>query len=706
MSLLTVDVPATHSGAPITIVGEKPGKDEACWRICPKCSHGDLDLKCRTCDLPTIPRPEGFVGRSGRALTQMAAAAGITAFNKSNVVKCADGGTTSDEFKHYFYETVDVAQTTKSGRVSKLVKRIVRPTAILEIWIDRLRTELLEHQANVVVAAGNEALYALTGLQGIEKYRGSLLESSLIKGQKVIPLIHPAAIFYGQRWEYYYVGIADLRKALRESASASYRAPTYTSIFSPKWDDVLDFIGMVMQKGQRWCLDLETRAGWIACVGLSCGSNPSDISTLCIPIQTTKGPYWKPAEEAMFWKLLATLMRRNPNLVGQNIFGFDLDFLLDYGCEPSGIYMDTMSAFALCYPELPKALDFIVSLYGSLPYYKFEAKTWSSTIPDEQLWTYNSKDTFSTLEISWECEKNLREANLWDLYNDYILPVHWMALELQKRRIPVSVDNRDEAKKIVLEELNRIKVDCQAMLKRYEPELIKATSIKHKKVSKDITQEILGKPITAETFNVGSPQHMQALVFGAMKLPARHKRGSKALTTEEEALMDLIAYYPEKTEDLKLLMYEKHLRKAIDYVTYNLDENGYLAFQISFPGTKSFRFSMSASPRGRGFNAQTPPRWSRFQYVPPNGRVFLSRDLSQVEARVVAVLSMCRGQLNQFADPAWSIHKDLGKAIYGSVPLKDTAQYTAAKSAVHGGNYREGPLKMARSSGVPFKDTK
>jgi hypothetical protein len=153
-------------------------------------------------------------------------------------------------------------------------------------------------------------------------------------------------------------------------------------------------------------------------------------------------------------------------------------------------------------------------------------------------------------------------------------------------------------------------------------------------------------------------------------------------------------------------MREKHLNKALDYVEYKLDEDGWLAFQINFPGTKSFRFSMSSSPKGYGFNAQTPPRWSRVQYIPPPGRVFISRDLSQVEARVVAALSRCTSQLEQFANPAWSIHKDLGKKIYGETPSKDTPRYTAAKSGVHGGNFREGPLKMARSTGAPLRDTK
>lgn len=741
--LLALDVPATYNESQITIVGEKPGKDEANWRRCPKCHEGTTELRCHVCELSTVASPEGFVGRAGASLAKMARAAGIESFNKTNVVKCIEGGFTSHEFERNFYETVRTESSGLNRQKVGGVRGVTRPTAQYQIWIDRLRAELDERRVNVVVAAGGEALFALTGRTGIENYRGSILESTLVEGQKVIPILHPAAMLHSQRWEYYYVTISDLKRAKRESQFTGVAQCNYDKIVWPRWDDVVNFIGLAMQPNTRWCLDLETRAGWVACIGLSYGTGPGDIHTLCIPIQTTTGPYWSAIEEAAVWRLVATLMRRNPNLVGQNLFGFDLDYMLDYGCEPSGVFMDTMSAFALLYPELPKSLDFIVSLYGTLPYYKMESKTWNAGMPDDQLFTYNTKDTFSTLEISWKIEADLKTAGLWDLHNHYVQPVHWMGLEIQKRRITVSIENRDAARQIVLDARAETQAQRVEMIKKYEPELnlkkkrtkfaieysknktaktwtgksldvpgVVIEGAKKTDVTKGIKAAVLAaspmvdEEITAENFNVGSTKHMAALVFGAMKLPERHKRGTGALSTDEESLMDLIAYYPDKTADLKLLMREKHFNKALDYVDYKLDPDGFLAFQLNFPGTKSFRFSMSTSPHGFGFNAQTPPRWSRFQYIPLSGRVFIARDLSQVEARVVAALANCRRQLERFADPNWSIHKDLGKVIYGETPPKDTPRYVAAKGGVHGGNFREGPLKMARSTGAPLRDTK
>ena len=54
---------------------------------------------------------------------------------------------------------------------------------------------------NVIIAAGNTALWALTGIEGVMKWRGSQLLTDdyfgEMPGVKVIPIVHPAAIGCG-----------------------------------------------------------------------------------------------------------------------------------------------------------------------------------------------------------------------------------------------------------------------------------------------------------------------------------------------------------------------------------------------------------------------------------------------------------------------------------------------------------------------------
>ena len=59
-------------------------------------------------------------------------------------------------------------------------------------YINELGVELRKLNLNIVVAMGNIALLALTNRVGITKWRGSILDSTLVPGLKVIGTFHPS----------------------------------------------------------------------------------------------------------------------------------------------------------------------------------------------------------------------------------------------------------------------------------------------------------------------------------------------------------------------------------------------------------------------------------------------------------------------------------------------------------------------------------
>ena len=65
-------------------------------------------------------------------------------------------------------------------------------TPLGENYIAILKDELSTCTANVILAIGNIALFALTDRWGITSWRGIPIESTLLPGRKVIPIIHPA----------------------------------------------------------------------------------------------------------------------------------------------------------------------------------------------------------------------------------------------------------------------------------------------------------------------------------------------------------------------------------------------------------------------------------------------------------------------------------------------------------------------------------
>jgi DNA polymerase I-like protein with 3'-5' exonuclease and polymerase domains/uracil-DNA glycosylase len=561
-----------------------------------------------------------------------------------------------------------IKEACRNGDVSHLYKdaRQLEPTPRLLQYREQLKKELSgysTYQPNVAVAVGEEALRSLTGLQGIQKYRGSILPSNLVPGLKVIPLLRPSFILQGQ-WKYFWIGMQDFQRVRRESVSKVIKPLAWTSHINPQAKDVIAFFNSIGSDA-LWCIDIETRGGYIACFSVASGS-----TALCVPLQNTCGTNYFVGDEARIWRALQELMNRNPNLIGQNLT-FDLDYLMDRGLEPSGIFMDTMVAHAILHPEFPKGLDFLASIYTSMPYYKDEGKTWNSKVPDKQLWEYNNKDTITTLWAAQEIEKELKQRNLASLYHDYVNVELGLALEMQRLRLPISEDNRLELSNCIDEAL----------------------------------KEVRGRWPQDSKLNCNSPKQVTEYLYTTLGLKGKYKFGSgqQSLRADEDAIMELRAEYPD-VKELKWLLEERHLRKLkSSYIDVPRDADGRLPGAWYVCGTETGRWSSGKSNRGRGTNLQTIPKPLRHMVVPPDGYIFVQPDLSQAEARMVAYLAGCEKLIGLFNDTSKNIHMENGKSIFGAYPVKDSPDYVLAKACVHASNYRMQAKTFSVQAGITLR---
>ena len=94
----------------------------------------------------------------------------------------------------------------------------------------------------VAVPCGNEALWALTQERGITKWRGSVMESTLINGLKVIPVMHPAWYFHTQQWHQLIIGEWDWQRIKRESAFKGVVRPRSDFTINPTPEEMLDAV--------------------------------------------------------------------------------------------------------------------------------------------------------------------------------------------------------------------------------------------------------------------------------------------------------------------------------------------------------------------------------------------------------------------------------------------------------------------------------
>lgn len=231
---------------------------------------------------------------------------------------------------------------------------------------NRLMEEIRLINPNIIIACGNAPTWALTGAWGVMKWHGSQLN---IDGNpektKVIPTYHPVQI----QWAYDLraIMVNDLRRAAREA-----QTPHYTNI--PKWnfrlrpsfpmvEETLQPLLARLDAGESlWIdFDLETRAGHIACAGISW----TRLDAICIPLmdRASLDGYWNLEEEAqVVWLLYRLLTHKNVKVRGQNLL-YDAQYTYRHWHFVPRVVQDTMISHHTMWAGLPKRLDFQAAMY-------------------------------------------------------------------------------------------------------------------------------------------------------------------------------------------------------------------------------------------------------------------------------------------------------------------------------------------------------
>ncbi len=375
-------------------------------------------------------------------------------------------------------------------------------------FLPLLKSELELLKPNVVLALGETALEVLTQLKPISKWRGSIVESSLVSGLKVVSTYHPAAVlwaFYGdsakeslrkKAKEIRVLIEIDIKKAINESKSSEINNTKRNLIVEPTITQVADYFSVWKAK-DKVAIDIEVDSkGLISCIALS--SDPQ--IAISIPLRKGYGSYWSEGEEAVVWRWLGEMFKSDRLFIFQNAL-FDLMWLTPkLGYIP--VYMDTMWAAQLTYAELPKGLDTLASLYTNEPYYKDERKVWKDISITKQLWSYNAKDAAVTREVAERLEEELKALKMEEFFFSYIMRLMPVLLKLQLRGMRVEQQMKEQIGK----------------------------ELKYR-------QEVLEKEF-GET-NVRSPKQLAILLYDQLGFKKQVNKKTGAVTTNKEALIKL-----------------------------------------------------------------------------------------------------------------------------------------------------------------------
>ena len=304
-------------------------------------------------------RKEPFVGLSGQELNRMLHEAGIMRSEVycTNVVNARPKN--NDLAQWIAFKRKDETMGHYSFR-GKMVTQIV-----VDGW-NQLRKEIELVQPNVIAAAGNLALWALTDKSGVLKWRGSTLKmDGLDAAPTVIPIIHPAAIM--REWSWRAATVSDLKRVKAASHSRVVTKPEWRFIIRPSYDSVNSCLSELIKRCDQasegvWIdFDLETRAGHITTAGLSW----SLTEAISIPFMLREDDhgYWIPEVEANVVHLLYRLLTHPKCWVrGQNLL-YDAQYTYRHWHFVPNVKQDTMISMHALFSDLKKSLDFQASLF-------------------------------------------------------------------------------------------------------------------------------------------------------------------------------------------------------------------------------------------------------------------------------------------------------------------------------------------------------
>ena len=624
--------------AKVMIVGEAPGERE-------------------------VAEGQPFVGFSGQELSKMLQEAGIMRSECfiTNVVRIRPPGNDINAF---------IAQRKSDISAQHIMMRDKFVLPAVRDDFELLKREIEMCQPNVIIAFGNVALWALTGQWGITSWRGSVMECDLEMAldykPKVIPAYHPAMIL--RQWSWRQIAIHDLRRAASQSKFREVIRPDYNHVIRPDYSTAVTVLHQLYQqvceRPGKIAVDIETRAGHIACIGLAW----SDRDAICLPLMCVERPegYWPIEQETQIaFALYQLLTHPNCEVIGQN-FSYDAQYFWRHMHFLPRLKRDTMLTQHTLFSNLQKGLDFLSSMYCEHHlYWKDEGKEWDAKTGEDQLWTYNCKDAVITFEVDTAQQAAVDQMRLREVH-DFQQRLFWPVLESMNRGLRVDTSSRADFAMSLMDEIAK-----------REQWLI----------------DTLGEPL-----NIKSPLQMKRMFYETLGQKPVLSRKTGGVTCDDEALRKIAEREPLLLPVTKKIAELRSLGVFLStFINAPLDTDGRMRCSFNIGGTETYRFSSSKNAFGSGLNLQNIPKGGgddelelpnvRSLFIPDPGMTFFDIDLSSADLRIVVWESDepdMKALLKAGLDP----YTEIAKEFYHdpSITKKDPRRQTF-KSFAHGTNY-------------------
>jgi len=542
--------------------------------------------------------------------------------------------------------------------------------------------------AKYFLLLGNYALRAMMGVNGITKYRGSVIHGEF-QGRPVTYICanNPAAALHEPAQELVFK--FDLHKFHR-AISGKINQPDILYRTNPTYREIFDYLDAAQTHGRNGGLvafDIEGMGGFTACVGIAISATDG----MCINFRSQGTNRFTVEEETKIRLRLQQLFAdKSIKFIAQNA-NFDMTWLwFKDRIQVHATYFDTMLAHHTLYPTLPHGLDFLTAQYTDYPYYKDEGGNWRDENDVDVFWEYNIKDCCYLHIIAEAQIKELRDQGLYDFFINHVMRLQPHLVKATVLGVKADVERKQQLIDTLTDDLAATKARVV-----------------------DAARVCVGDP----TFdlNPNSSQQLKRLFFERLKLVGRG-------TSTDRENRDRIVKHPRTSHEAKQLIehLNEYLEKAKFFSTYvnsRLDVDGNFRCEYKQTGVQSApgRLSSSQTMWGNGLNLQNIPEEAKDMFICDDGYTFVYFDKAQIEARIVAVLANIETWKEQFErarlepgsyDAHCALAADMFKLPYDDVPKSDTDEHGnrtiryVAKRCRHGLNYRMGPDTLATKAGL------
>lgn len=288
---------------------------------------------------------------------------------------------------------------------------------------------------------------------------------------------------------------------------------------------------------------------------------------------------------------------------------------------------------------------------------------------DEKLSLYNSY----IFKLRDKLEADLKEKEMWPLYNQLEIPLMFVLLEMEQ---------------------NGMKVDCAWL------ETFKILLEKEMQQSQQLIDKIAGFSI-----NINSTKQLGQLLFEQLRIPPV-KKTKTGYSTDEEVLQQIAPLHPVVPQILDYRSNAKLKSTYVDNLLLMADEQEKVHSYLDQTGTVTGRLSSSA-PNLQNIPVRTEKgRQLRRAFVAEEKKVLLSVDYSQIDLRVLAHESQDPALVQAFWEGG-DIHLQTAAQIFNVMPLMVTEQMRSSAKAINFGIiYGQGPLGLSQALNIPMRQAK